>query len=117
MPRRTLVPVLAALLILPACGARRADAPEAAAATTTVEVENQTMLDMTIYVVSAGGQRVRLGLVNAQATATFPLPDRLVPGMALLRFQTDPVGGEAEPLTQEILVSRGDTVVVRIPPY
>jgi hypothetical protein len=80
-----------------------------------VEVQNQGFLDMTIYIIRSG-QRVRLGQVSGNSTATFELPRTMVnPGLPV-RFQADPIGGNRTPFSQEIGVSPGDTVVLRIPP-
>lgn len=80
-----------------------------------VEVQNQGFLDMTVYVIRSG-QRVRLGQVNGNSTALFELPRTMVnPGLPI-RFQADPIGGNRTPFSQEIGVSPGDTVVLRIPP-
>ena len=80
-----------------------------------VEVQNQAFYDMTIYVVRSG-QRIRLGQVSGNSTATFELPRTVVtPGLPI-RVQADPIGGNKTPFSQEIGVSPGDTVVLRIPP-
>jgi hypothetical protein len=54
--------------------------------------------------------------VSGNSTATFELPRTVVnPGLPI-RFQADPIGGNKTPFSQEIGVSPGDTVVLRIPP-
>ena len=80
-----------------------------------VEVQNQGFYDMTVYVIRSG-QRIRLGQVSGNSTATFELPRTVVnPGLPI-RFQADPIGGNKTPFSQEIGVSPGDTVVLTIPP-
>lgn len=83
---------------------------------TYLEVDNQHRLDMTIYVVRSAGNRERLGTSIAHTVQRFRIPDRLMFGLTPLRFQADPIGGNASPVTQEITVEPGDTVVLRIPP-
>ena len=93
--------------------ARRGPAPQRSEA--FVRVENRSMLDMTIYVVR-GGERRRLGLVNALSTQTLSIPSVLVEGSGVLRFQADPIGGSRTPISEEIFVRNGDVVQLIIPP-
>lgn len=80
-----------------------------------VQVENQSFYDMTIYAVRSG-MKIRLGMVSGNTTAMFEIPRTLVsPGLPI-RFQADPVGGSRTPFSEEIGVSPGDTLVLRIPP-
>jgi len=82
---------------------------------TVLEVQNDANLDMTIYV-TARGSRTRLGLATAHRTSWYTIPQRLMFGLTPLQFQADPVGRGALPVSQEITVEAGDTVVFRIPP-
>jgi hypothetical protein len=90
-----------------------APAPDAGA---TLTVENQGFSDMTIYVVSGTTGRVRLGQVVGNTTQSFPIPGYLVRGGDVLRFLARPVGGSRAPVSDELLVSPGDTVTLTIPP-
>ena len=82
---------------------------------TVLEVQNDANLDMTIYV-TARGSRTRLGLATAHRTSWYTIPQRLMFGLTPLQFQADPVGRGSLPVSQEITVEAGDTVVFRIPP-
>ena len=116
-PMRFLSSAAAALIILTGASAcsKQPAGPVDPMAPAFVEVQNQAFLDMTIYVIRSG-QRVRLGQVTGNSTATFELPRTMVnPGLPI-RFQADPVGSSRAPFSQEIGVSPGDTVVLRIPP-
>jgi hypothetical protein len=95
----------------PGSEAQRSEKPEK----TTVRVENQGFADMDIFVL-AGGQRIRLGLVNGNSTATFTIPAYLMGGLTPLRFLADPVGSNRAPVSDEITVKPGDQVVLTIPP-
>ena len=98
-----------------ACGSAPArQGPPAAA--TVLEVQNDANLDMSIFVYARGGNRTRLGSATAHRTSWFTIPQRLMFGLTPLQFQADPVGASARPVTQEITVQPGDTVVFRIPP-
>ncbi len=114
---RNLVTTSLALSVLAgftACSKQPA-APVDPMAPAYVEVQNQGFYDMTIYVLRSG-QRVRLGQVGGNSTATFELPRTMVnPGLPI-RFQADPIGSSRTPFSQEISVSPGDTVSLRIPP-
>jgi len=111
------VPVLLVMALVAgvsACSNGQA-APVDPMAPTYVEVQNRAFLDMTIYVVRSG-QRVRLGQVSGNSTATFELPKTMVnPGLPI-RFQADPIGSSRTPFSQEISVNPGDTVQLTIPP-
>ena len=114
-PMRILASTAAALFLVTASCSKQPAAPVDPMAPAYVEVQNQGFLDMTIYVIRSG-QRVRLGQVSGNSTATFELPRTVVnPGLPI-RFQADPIGGNRTPFSQEIGVSPGDTVVLRIPP-
>jgi hypothetical protein len=111
---RAVLLVLLASAALAACApGRRAPAPESAR--TTVRIENANFSDMTIYAVR-GSQRVRVGLANGSSTTTLVIPATLLSGLTPLRFIADPIGGRANPVTEEITVSPGDQVVMYIPP-
>jgi hypothetical protein len=85
-------------------------------ARTTVRVDNQAMLDMTIYAVRFG-QRIRLGTATAHSTQIFDIPRSLLTGsITPLRFIADPVGSNRAEIGEEITVSPGDQVVLTIPP-
>jgi hypothetical protein len=106
---------LLGLVLLIAAGCASRTRTQTPAGPTILEVENQTTLDMSVYVLR-NGTRERLGSVTAKMTQWFTIPERLLFGLTALRFQTDPVGGGADPVTHEITVIPGDTIVLRIPP-
>jgi hypothetical protein len=105
------------IVLLGAAGCRSTGraAPSAQRAEAFVRVENRSMLDMTIYVIR-GGERRRLGLVNALTTQLLPIPSVLVEGSGVLRFLADPIGGSRTPVSEEIVVRNGDVVQLMIPP-
>jgi hypothetical protein len=82
---------------------------------TRLKVENQAFLDMTIYVYRSS-QRIRLGLASGNSTTRLTIPPNLIFGSTPLRFQADPIGGNRPAISQEIMVSPGDEVVLTIPP-
>lgn len=84
-------------------------------APTTVLVENQAFPDMTIYVLE-GGRRIRLGLANGNSSTRFVIPKYLIRNLSTLKFQADPIGSQRAPVSDEITVSPGDEVTLRIPP-
>lgn len=85
-------------------------------AATTLLVQNRAFLDMTIYVISSAGQRVRLGLATGNSTTRFTIPRTMVFGSTPLSFLADPVGSSRAPVSDQITVSPGDEVVLEIPP-
>lgn len=112
MRRIIALAALGVLLGAAACSARhpRSDDPP-----TRVEVQNQKFLDVTVYVYSSGGQRVRLGTVPGVTTRTLTIPPNLIFGMTSLRFEADPIGSTQSPVSDEIVVEPGETVVLIIP--
>ena len=90
-------------------------APAEAEAPTTVRVQNQGFLDMTIYVYR-GGSRLRLGVATGSSTAVFTIPKTIVQIGTPLRFLASPIGGNRQPISQEVTVSPGDEVGLVIPP-
>lgn len=88
-------------------------APRGEAALT---VENLGFADVTVYAVSATGARVRLGQVSGNSTQVLSLPTHLVRGGERLRFLADPIGGARTPVSEELYVAPGETVVLTIPP-
>ena len=106
---------LIAVVALGGCRSPSQSAPSAQRPETFVEVENRSMLDMTVYVVR-GGERRRLGLVNALSTQVLSIPSVLVEGLGVLRFIADPIGSNRTPVSEEISVRHGDTVRLIIPP-
>jgi hypothetical protein len=111
--RRAALALLFASLAL-ACGPRRTGGDQQMSAPTTLRVENQAFLDMTIYVLRSG-QRYRLGIAGGNSTARFVIPASMVGGVSL-SFLADPIGSSRTPVSQEIVVTPGDEVTLFIPP-
>jgi hypothetical protein len=103
------------LLGVASCRSAGGGMPSGQRAEAFVRVENRSMLDMTVYVVR-GGERRRIGLVNALSTQILPIPGVLVQGAGVLRFLADPIGGNRTPVSEEIVVNDGDVVQLIIPP-
>lgn len=107
--------VLCAAVVLPACAGKHTASQETQPRT-VLEVQNDNYLDMVVYLLASGGARVRLGQVTGHSTGRFTIPAHYIFGPTPLRFQAHPIGSNANPVTQEIQVSPGDTVVMQIPP-
>lgn len=97
------------------CGRNRVQTEIDPDAATQLVVDNQSFPDMTIYVIE-GARRVRLGLAGGNTKTKFTLPKYLVRTLTSVRFQADPIGSARAPISDEITVSPGDEVVLRIPP-
>ena len=82
---------------------------------TTVVVDNQGVLDMTIYILRAA-QRIRLGIAGGLTKTRLTIPASVVYGAVTLRFLADPIGGSRNPVSEEIAISEGDEIGLRIPP-
>ncbi|MGQ0648698.1 MAG: hypothetical protein ACT4P7_14150 [Gemmatimonadaceae bacterium] len=114
MNRRRYLAVLLALSAA-ACGGARQGSAGTAQPTTTVRVENQSYLDMVIYLI-AGSQRIRLGTAGGNSTTTLRIPQQYVFGVSSLQFLADPIGSNRTPISDTIAVSPGDQVRLMIPP-
>ncbi len=82
---------------------------------TTLRVENQAYLDMTIYVMR-GAERVRLGIATGNSVTNFVIPSNVIFGVTSLAFVADPIGGTRASISETINVTRGDEVMMMIPP-
>ena len=109
---------LLALAAAPACRSTpEGDGSEtpAPAPRTTLQVENRSFNDMTVYVLR-GSQRLRLGNATGNSTTTFTIPPHLIFGATSLQFLADPIGGSQRPVSESIVVSAGDEIRMQIPP-
>jgi hypothetical protein len=82
---------------------------------TSIRVENETFSDMTIYA-SHSSNRIRLGTAPGHKTTILQIPSILLSGMTTLRFIADPIGSNRAGVSEEIMVTPGDSVVLTIPP-
>ena len=103
----------ATLVIVSACYSRNAQQSNQPAA--VLEVDNQGVLDMTVYVFR-GAERVRLGIAGALKKTDLPIPSDMVFGASTLRFVGDPIGSNRNSVSDQITVSPGDTVTWTVRP-
>ena len=113
--RKTIALLLAVCLVSTACASRKTTGSLDKPLPTTVVVDNQGVLDMTIYVLR-GAQRVRLGIAGGLTKTRLTIPQGVVFGATSLRFIADPIGGSRNPVSEEITISEGDEIGLRIPP-
>ena len=97
-----------ALIMLSACMHSR-NAQQMQSGPATLRVDNQGVLDMTVYVFR-GAERVRLGIAGGLKATDLPIPSYVLSGPAALRFVGDPIGSNRNSVSDEITVSPGDTV-------
>lgn len=97
------------------CGRNRVQTEIDPDAATVLVVDNLAFPDMTIYVID-GARRIRLGMAGGLAKTKFTLPKYLVRSATSLRFQADPIGSARAPISDQITVTPGDEVTLRIPP-
>jgi len=112
---RALVCTFLLLATLASCA--RGTALSASSEKTVLRVENQGFDDMNIYVLPEASARMRLGTAIGKSTQNFTLPQNVVPrGVRPLRFIAAPIATQRGDISDEILVTPGDTVVLIIPP-
>jgi len=103
-------------LVIAGCGGRSSTEvePNIIPDTPTVlKVENNRFNDMRIYVYQ-GGQRVRVGTAGGKQTTTIKLAKSLVFSGSRLRFEAVPIGGQGSSVSEEITVSPGEEITIRI---
>jgi hypothetical protein len=98
-----------------ACNAFRHGDTTSTTAPTTLQVDNQGFVDMTIYAVRSV-QRIRLGTAPGNRKTDLTIPPALLGGLTTLRFIADPIGGARPSVSEQITVAPGDTVGLMIPP-
>lgn len=113
IPRRILLTAAVALAVS-FCSRTPAPEPGQPAGETTLVVENQSTLQVTIYV-RRDAQRQRLGDASALSTTRLRIPENLIFGPTALRFEVDPLGSRQTPISQEITVSAGEEIVLVVP--
>jgi hypothetical protein len=116
MPRIMLTLLAAVAVSSSVSCARSSHLPETSPQRTVLKVENQGFPDMDVFVLPEASTRVRLGMVTGTSNAYFVLPDYLLRGARELRFQALPIATPRGPVSQSIIVTPGDTVVLTIPP-
>jgi hypothetical protein len=103
------------VLLLAGCAGNRSRGGAAdGGGRTTVEVENRSWSAVNVYAVR-GGQRVRLGTVQAVTTSVLTIPSAIVSGVTSLSFLIDPIGSSRTPISQEISVREGDQITLYVP--
>ena len=107
--------LLAVCLGTTACASSGSNAAAVTQEPTTVVVDNQSLMDMTIYVWRSA-QRLRLGTATAVSKTRFTIPIGVMHGLTTVRFQADPIGASRAPISEEITLDEGDEVGLRIPP-
>ena len=108
--------LVAATLLLAACSSARPSRPAPGTEeVTTLRVDNQSFVDMTVYVIN-GGQRVRLGLAVGKTMSAFTIPARIVGSGRDLSFLADPIGSDRTGTSNQLYVRAGQRVTLMIPP-
>ena len=114
IPRRLFL--ISAAAVLSACASTQsAQERQQRNEPTILSVDNQALLDMTIYVLR-GAERIRLGVAGGLRVTNLPIPSNLIFGATGLRFLADPIGSNRTPVSEEITVSPGDQIRLTIPP-
>ncbi len=113
--RKRLIALLAVTLVGAGCLPGRTPGPRIESEATTLLVENQGYFDMTIYVLRSS-QRIRLGTAGGSKSSRFTIPSNLIAGIGVLTFLADPIGSSRTSVSEQIMVSPGDQIVLTIPP-
>jgi hypothetical protein len=95
-----------------ACSRNRVGSYPSLESPTTIEVDNQALSDIVVYVAN-GGARFRLGLVPSQSSSKFALPRQLRQANGSVQFVARPIAGRAYALPS-VLVSAGQRILVTL---
>ena len=90
-----------------------ADAAQVPAEGATLEVENNSTLDVRVFLLRAGMQ-TRLGSVAGLSTVTFELKPNMIDRE--VRLYANPVGGSARTITETLVIRPGQTVSWKLDP-
>jgi hypothetical protein len=105
-------------LTLAAAGCHgRAAAPPNPQAEIAVTVNNENFLDMDVFIVRSGGGRIRIGMVPGLSSRILMVRPEFLPAMSEVRFEVHPIGSDAHPMSETILVRPGDVIHLTIPPH
>jgi hypothetical protein len=109
-------PVTASLLLLSlTLGCAANTATSGGGETTRARIENNSSLDMDIYVLRQAGA-TRLGFVSSNDTARFELTPGVLAGAVSLRFEARPARRSGRPVVSELFqVRSGDEITWSIP--
>jgi hypothetical protein len=103
------------LLVSITLGCAGNTAGSSAGETTRARIENNSSLDMDIYVLRQAGA-TRIGFVSSSDTARFTLTPGVLAGAVSLRFEARPARRGGQPVVSELFqVSQGDEIVWTIP--
>jgi hypothetical protein len=107
--------LIAVLALASASCARTAstEVPEPAGETILV-VENESTLQVTVYVLR-DSQRRRLGTAAGVGETRLTIPANLIFGPTPLRFEIHPLASRATPISTQITVSPGEVIRLRVP--
>jgi hypothetical protein len=107
--------IVAVTLATTSCGPAASTETAEPSGPTTLVVDTQSTLQVTVYVLR-GAQRQRLGIAESLRITPLRIPDNIIFGPTPLRFEINPLGSNASPISTEIIVSPGQEVTLRVPP-
>ena len=114
---RSLFTTIALMTFVAACGRSLSSAQPSPESRTVLRVDNQGFADMNIFVLPEASSRIRLGTAIGKSNQLFVLPQNVVrSGVRSLRFIAAPIATPRGEVSDEILVTPGDTLVLIIPP-
>ncbi len=105
----SLLPLL--VLVLASCAGKRKEATRPLpAGPTSLRVENNNWLDVTIYVVH-DGQRSRVGAATAARTTDLSIPPTMLGQLGAIQLIADPVGSSQAIASPTVVVKAGMRLV------
>lgn len=110
--------VLALLLTQVACGASGSgvESEPAPFSAASLVVENQDFKDYRIYIINDVGLQYKLGTIQGNQVQEYRIPDTYAKSGAPVRFIAVPLASRDQPTTQQIVLTPGDQITIRITP-
>jgi hypothetical protein len=93
-----------------------ATTPVMPSAEVAVTVDNQNFADMNVFLISTGGQRIRIGMVPGLSKRILMVRPELIGFGRDVRFEVHPIGGRSNSISETIPVNPGDVIQLTIPP-
>jgi hypothetical protein len=104
------LPALLLILSTGCTGKQKESTRPLPAGPTSLRIENQNWLDVTIYVVH-DGQRSRIGAATAARTTNLAIPPTMLGQLGAIRLVADPVGSSQAITSPTVVVKQGTRLV------
>jgi hypothetical protein len=92
-------------------------APVNPRAEVAVTVDNENFSDMEVFLIRAGVQRIRIGMVPGLSKAVLMVRPELVSIGGDIQFEVHPIGARGNAISERMSAHPGDVIHLTIPPH